>query len=79
MSGESACALEPTREARANNATSSVRRLLKNETMAGTSEILKPPHNFTRPSLRAFEITETELRLIAAPATMGLRSSPNTG
>ena len=36
-------------------------------------------YNFTVRSRSAFAITETELRLIAAPAIIGLRSQPKTG
>jgi hypothetical protein len=36
-------------------------------------------HSFTRPSLREFPITETELKLIAAAAIMGLNSNPKKG
>jgi hypothetical protein len=34
---------------------------------------------FTRWSRNAFAITETELKLIAAPAMIGLRSNPKNG
>jgi len=33
-------------------------------------------YNFTPLNRRAFAMTETELRLMAAPASMGLRSKP---
>lgn len=36
-------------------------------------------YSFTRPSLREFPITDTELKLIAAAAIMGLSNSPKTG
>jgi predicted DNA binding protein len=36
-------------------------------------------HSFARPSLREFPITETELKLIAAAAIMGLSNSPKNG
>jgi len=36
-------------------------------------------HSFTFRSLKALPITETELRLIAAPAMMGLSSRPKNG
>ena len=36
-------------------------------------------HNFADLKRSAFRITETELKLIAAPAIIGLRSSPNNG
>ena len=37
------------------------------------------PHGFQRAKRRALAMTETELRLIAAPATMGLSSQPVKG
>jgi hypothetical protein len=36
-------------------------------------------HSFTLRSLRAFAMTETELKLMAAPAMMGLSSTPKNG
>ena len=36
-------------------------------------------HSFVRPSLRELPMTETELKLMAAAAIIGLSSSPNTG
>ena len=36
-------------------------------------------HSFTFRSRKALPMTETELRLIAAPAMTGLSSSPKTG
>ena len=36
-------------------------------------------HSFSVRNLNAFAITETELRLIAAPAMMGLSSKPKNG
>ncbi len=46
---------------------------------AWSTGISAPLHHFTFPSLSAFEITETELRLIAAPARIGLRRRPKNG
>ena len=37
------------------------------------------PHSDTFRSRKAFMMTETELRLIAAPAMIGLRSTPKKG
>jgi hypothetical protein len=43
-------------------------------------ERLRPSaHSGARRSRRALPITETELSAIAAPASMGLSSKPNTG
>jgi hypothetical protein len=36
-------------------------------------------HSFTRRSRRAFEITETELKVMAALAMIGLSSKPKNG
>ena len=36
-------------------------------------------YSFSRRSLRAFEMTETELKVMAALAIIGLSSRPNTG
>jgi hypothetical protein len=36
-------------------------------------------HSFAWRNLSALVITETELKLIAAPAMMGLRSKPKNG
>ena len=36
-------------------------------------------HNFARRNRRALEMTDTELRLIAAPAIIGLSSRPENG
>jgi hypothetical protein len=38
-----------------------------------------PTHSRTKRSLSAFVITETELKLIAAAATIGLSNRPNAG
>ena len=38
-----------------------------------------PAYSFIRRSRSAFAITETELKLIAAPAIIGLRRIPNSG
>ena len=38
-----------------------------------------PAQSFSRRSRRALVMTETELRLIAAPATIGLSSKPKKG
>ena len=38
-----------------------------------------PNHSFTFRSRKALAMTETELRLIAAPAMIGLRSTPKNG
>lgn len=40
---------------------------------------IKPDHSFTLRSLRALVMTETELKLMAAAATMGLSSHPKNG
>ena len=45
---------------------------------AGESRRMSPSSD-TKRRRSAFAMTETELRLMAAPATMGLRSRPNTG
>jgi hypothetical protein len=37
------------------------------------------PYNLIRRSRNAFAITETELKLIAAPAIIGLRRMPKSG
>ena len=42
-------------------------------------QAVRPPYNFMRRSRSAFAITETELKLIAAPAIIGLRRMPNSG
>lgn len=39
----------------------------------------KPHRNFTRLSRNALLMTDTELKLIATPATMGLSSRPKKG
>jgi hypothetical protein len=39
----------------------------------------QPPYSSTRFRRRAFAITLTELKLIAAPAMIGLSSQPNAG
>ena len=41
--------------------------------------VLRTVHNFTFRNRSALPITETELKLIAAPAMMGLRSNPKNG
>lgn len=40
---------------------------------------IKPDHSFTLRSLRALVMTETELKLMAAAAIMGLSSHPKNG
>lgn len=43
------------------------------------SHVKRLNHSFTLRSRSALMITETELKLIAAPATIGLSSTPKNG
>jgi hypothetical protein len=49
------------------------------EGLDGLSTVIPPHYNVSLRSRSALAMTETELKVMAALAIMGLRSSPNTG